>query len=194
MNDNTNLKEIDTKVLWDLFITFFKIGAFTIGGGLAMLPVIEREIVDKKGYIDKEEIIDAFAVAQSLPGIISVNTAIYVGYRISGIIGSIVSTLGTVLPSFITILIIAILFPAVSGNIMVNKALTGVKAGVAAVIATSVISLGKRVIKNVFAVILTVVAFVLAAVFDFSIVFIILAGGLTGYIYYTLRRIKHDTP
>jgi chromate transporter len=183
-----------SKILFDLFITFFKIGAFTVGGGLAMLPIIEKEIVDKKRYLDKEEIIDAFAVSQSLPGIISINSAIYVGYRTEGFIGAVVSALGVILPSFITILVIAVLFPAVSGNIYVNKALTGVKAGVAAVIASSLIRLGRKVIKDTFAVVIAIAAFLAAAVFDVGIVIIILAGGLSGYIFYTLRRIKHDTP
>lgn len=184
------MKEKKSLILLDLFLTFFKIGAFTIGGGLAMIPVIEKEIVDKKGYIDKEEIVDAFAIAQSLPGIIAINSAIYVGYRIAGVIGAIASALGVILPSFITILIIAILFPTVSGNVWVNKALTGVKAGVAAVIATSVISLGKRIIKDKFAVMLAVVAFVLAAVFDVSIVIIVFAGAFSGYLYYAVRGMR----
>lgn len=184
-----------SRILLDLFITFLKIGAFTIGGGLAMLPVIEKEIVDKKHYLDNEEIVDAFAVSQSLPGVIAINSAIYVGYRIAGFVGAVVTAIGVILPSFITILVIAILFPAVSGNIWIAKSLKGAKAGVAAVIATTVISLGKKTIKDVFSVILAVIAFVLAAVFDVSIVIIIFAGALAGYIYYTVRRIKtHDNP
>ena len=180
------------KILLDLFITFFKIGAFTIGGGLAMLPVIEREIVDKKGYINKEEIIDAFAISQSLPGVIAINSAIYVGYRVAGLVGSIFTAFGVILPSFITILFIAILFPTVSGNVWVNKALTGVKAGVAGVIAVSVVNLARKALKDAFGIILAVVAFVLAAIFDIGIVYIVLAGALLGYLYYGIRRVKND--
>jgi chromate transporter len=185
-------KEKKNRILLDLFITFFKIGAFTIGGGLAMLPLIEREIVDKKGYIDKEEIVDAFAISQSLPGIIAINSSIYVGYRVAGLVGSIVTALGIILPSFISIILIAMLFSSVSGNEYVNKALTGVKAGVAGVIAAAVVSLGKKVIKNVFSVILAVVAFIMAAIFDVSIVIIVLMGAISGYLYYVVRGIRKN--
>ncbi len=184
------MEKSKSKVLWDLFFTFFKIGAFTIGGGLAMLPVIEREIVDKKGYIDKEEVIDAFAVSQSLPGVIAINSAIYVGYRINRFVGALVTALGVILPSFITILIIAVLFKTVSGNVWVNKALTGVKAGVAGVIVVSVAGLGKKTIKDVFALVLALVAFVLAAVFDVSIVIIVITGALLGCLYYGIWRVR----
>lgn len=187
------MKKSKAAILWDLFITFLKIGAFTIGGGLAMLPIIEREIVDKKQYISKEEIVDAFAISQSLPGVIAINSAIYIGYRIAGIVGAVVTAFGVVLPSFITILAIAILFTTVSGNAYVNKALTGVKAGVAGVIAVSVIRLGKSVIKDGFAIILAVLAFVLTTWLDVSIVIVIAGGALAGYLYYHVRRMKrHD--
>ena len=178
------------KVLWDLFITFFKIGAFTIGGGLAMLPIIEKEIVDKKGYIGKEEIVDAFAVSQSLPGVIAINSSIYVGYRVAGMMGALVSALGVILPSFIIILIIAVLFKSVSGNPIIDKALTGAKAGIAGVIAAAVVRLGKQVIKDVFAAVLAVVAFILAFAFDVNIAIIIILGALAGLVFYRIRRVK----
>lgn len=186
------MRKKKAKVLWDLFITFFKIGAFTIGGGLAMLPIIEREIVDKKGYIGKEEIVDAFAVSQSLPGVIAINSAIYVGYRVAGFIGALVTVFGVVLPSFIIILLIAVMFSTVSGNPVVDKALTGAKAGIAGVIAKAVFNLGKRVIKDAFAAVLAAVAFVLAFVFDVNIAFIIILGAFAGLIFYRFRRLKKN--
>jgi len=188
-----DMKKSKAALLWDLFATFFKIGAFTIGGGLAMLPIIEREIVDKKQYIPKEEIVDAFAISQSLPGVIAINSAFYIGYRIAGVAGALVTAIGVILPSFITILAIAILFDTVSGNVYVSKALTGVKAGVAGVIAVTVVRLGKSVIKDWFALILVVLAFVLTTWFDVSIVIIIAVGALAGYLYYQVRRMRrHD--
>lgn len=183
-----------TKVLLDLFITFFKIGAFTLGGGLAMVPVIEKEIVDKKGYIGKEEIIDAFAVSQSLPGVIAINSAIYVGYRIAGFIGAVVTALGVVLPSFTVILAIAVLFESVSGNVRLDKLLTGAKAGIAGVIFVSVVNLSKKAIKDVFGIVTAIAAFIAAFVFDVSVVIIILAGAFSGYLYHRVRKMKkHDT-
>ncbi|NLU53760.1 MAG: chromate transporter [Clostridiaceae bacterium] len=182
------------RVLLDLFVTFFKIGAFTIGGGLAMIPVIEKEIVDKKGYIGKEEIIDAFAVSQSLPGVIAINSAIYVGYRIAGFLGAVVTTLGVVLPSFIIILAIAVLFKTVSGIAWVDKLLTGAKAGIAGVIFVSVVNLSKKAIKDVFGIVIAAAAFVLAAIFDVSVIIIIPAGAILGYLYHKVREMKkHDT-
>lgn len=189
-----DMKKSKAALLWDLFTTFFKIGAFTIGGGLAMLPIIEREIVDRKQYIPKEEIVDAFAISQSLPGVIAINSAFYIGYRIAGVAGAIVTAIGVILPSFISILAIAILFDTVSGNVYVSKALTGIKAGVAGVIAVTVVRLGKSVIKDWFALILAVLAFAVTTWLDVSIVFIIAAGALAGYLYYQAGRVKrHDT-
>lgn len=186
------MKKNKAKVLWDLFFTFFKIGALTIGGGLAMLPIIEKEIVDKKGYIGKEEIVDAFAVSQSLPGVIAINSAIYVGYRIAGFIGALVTAFGVILPSFIIILLIAVLFSTVSGNPVIDKALTGAKAGIAGVIATAVVRLGKRVIKDIFSSVLAVAAFVMALFLEINIALIILLGALSGLIFYRLRRLKKN--
>jgi chromate transporter len=157
-----------------------------------MLPIIEKEIVDKKGYIGKEEIVDAFAVSQSLPGVIAINSAIYVGYRIAGFIGALVTAFGVILPSFIIILLIAVLFSTVSGNPVIDKALTGAKAGIAGVIATAVVRLGKRVIKDIFASVLAVAAFVMALFLEINIALIILLGALSGLIFYRLRRLKKN--
>lgn len=134
---------------------------------------------------------DAFAVSQSLPGVIAINSGIYIGYRIAGIAGAVVTAFGVILPSFIIILAIAILFTTVSGNVYVNKALTGVKAGVAGVITVTVFRLGKSVIKDVFALVLAVLAFVLTTWLGVSIVIIIAAGALAGYLYYHIRRMRH---
>lgn len=183
-------KKKKSSLLIDLFITFFKIGAFTIGGGLAMLPVIEREIVAKKKYISHEEIVDAFAVSQSLPGVIAINSAIYVGYRIAGFAGAVASAIGVILPSFITILVIAMLFSSVSGDVYVNKALTGVKAGIAGIIAVTIVRLGKKIIKDIFSIILAVGAFILTIWLGVSIVIVVAAGALLGFVYYYLWRVK----
>lgn len=184
------MKKSKAALLLDLFTTFLKIGAFTIGGGIAMLPIIEREIVEKKNYMPKEEIVDAFALSQSLPGVIAINSAIYVGYRIAGIAGAAVTAIGVILPSFITILAIAIIFTSISSNVYINKALTGVKAGVAGIIAVTVVRLGKTVIKDIFAITLAVIAFILITWLGVSIVIIIAAGALSGFLYYHVRRMR----
>ena len=99
---------------WQIFISFFKIGSFTLGGGYAMIPLIQQEVVDKKGWLKESEFVEMMAIAQSAPGPIALNTAIFVGYKARGIKGVIFSSLGTILPSFIVILLIAIIFPVVA--------------------------------------------------------------------------------
>ncbi|MDH6304986.1 chromate transporter [Parabacteroides sp. PF5-5] len=117
-----------------LFFVFTRIGAFTIGGGYAMLPLIEREVVNR-GWISKEEFIDLFAVAQSLPGIFAVNISIFLGYKLKGIPGSIVCALGTILPSFVIILAIALFFSHIQDNVWVEKIFKGLRPAVVALIA-----------------------------------------------------------
>ena len=111
---------------WTLFLTFVKIGTFTIGGGYAMLPLIQREVVDK-GWLSKEDFIDLFSVAQSLPGIFAVNISIFVGYKLKRVPGGVVCALGSILPSFFIILAIALFFTQVQDNIWVEKAFKGLR-------------------------------------------------------------------
>ena len=108
-------------MLWKMFITFFKIGAFTFGGGYAMIPIIQSEIVDKHKWIDGEEFIDALSITQASPGPVAVNTSIYVGYKLRKLPGAIVCTLGTILPSFIIISIIARFFNVFRDNAIMEK-------------------------------------------------------------------------
>lgn len=133
---------------FDLFSVFFRIGLFTLGGGYAMLPLIEREIVDRKKWIGSEDFLDVLAVAQSLPGPIAVNTAVFVGYRTRGILGSITGLLGTVMPSFLCMIIIASFFVGIRDNPVVGAVFTGIRPAVAALIAASVWSLGKKARLN----------------------------------------------
>jgi chromate transporter len=124
---------------WTLFITFVRIGAFTIGGGYAMLPLIHREVVDR-GWMSKEEFIDLFAVAQSLPGVFAVNISIFVGYKLKKLTGSVICALGTILPSFLIILAIALFFTQFRENEWVEKAFKGLRPAVVALIAVPVIT------------------------------------------------------
>ena len=123
---------------WTLFITFVRIGAFTIGGGYAMLPLIQREVVDR-GWMSKEEFIDLFAVAQSLPGVFAVNISIFVGYKLKKLTGSVICALGTILPSFLIILAIALFFTQFRENEWVEKAFKGLRPAVVALDRKSVV-------------------------------------------------------
>lgn len=134
----------------DLFLAFFRIGAFTLGGGYAMVPLIEREVVENKKWLEGTEFIDALAIAQSLPGPIAVNTSVFVGYKVRGLVGSLVGLLGTVLPSFICMLVIAAFFSQIRENPTVAAIFTGIRPAVVALIAASVWSLGKKAKLNWF--------------------------------------------
>lgn len=170
-----------------LFATFFKIGAFTFGGGWAMISIIEREIVDKHNWIKREEFLDLLAVAQSLPGILAVNIATAVGDRIKGNRGSIVAAAGTILPSFIIILIIAIFLTPdiIKNNRVVASIFMGIRPAVVALIIAPVITSAKAAklkLKTVW------IPFVVALMiwFDFgwisNPIFFIVLGGLGGFL------------
>ncbi len=123
------------KLYWQLFMTFVRIGTFTFGGGYAMIPLIEREVVDKKKWIAQQEFIDTLALAQSAPGVMAINTAIFVGYKIRGFKGSLVAALGAALPSFIIIVVIATFFVDMRQNPTVDKIFKGIRPAVVALIA-----------------------------------------------------------
>ena len=183
------MKKVRFKELFEIFTTFFKIGAFTSGGGYAMLPLIENEVVEKKKWATQEEIIDIFAIVQSVPGVIAVNTSIFVGYKRAKLKGGMIAALGVVLPSFLIILAIYQLLFSLSDNIYVIKAFAGVRAGVTALILVTAIRLVKNTIKDVISGIIAVIAFVLILFFDNDI-FIILAGVILGIIRHLVSNLK----
>lgn len=150
------------KQLLDLFVSFFKIGLFTFGGGYAMLPILQREVVEKKGWATDGELTDYFAVGQCTPGIIAVNTATFIGYKYKGVWGGILATLGVVFPSLIIITAIAAFLANFAEYAVVRHALAGINAAVVALIASSVLKLGKTTLKNAVSVGIFVVVLVLA--------------------------------
>lgn len=131
------------KELWNIFFTFFKIGLFTFGGGYAMIPLIEREIIDGKGWIAKGEFLELLTVAQSAPGPIAVNTSVFIGYKLRGYAGALAGILGIVLPSFIVILVIAIFFQEIRHNPWVDAAFKGMRPAVVALIVAPTLGLAK---------------------------------------------------
>ena len=176
------------KKLLELYALFFKIGLVTFGGGLAMLPILERELVDKRGWATKERMMDYFAIGQSTPGIIAVNVATFIGYERGGLLGSILATLGVVTPSIIIISIIAMFLAGFSDNVYVKKALTGVNIAVAALLAKAVWSFRSVVLKNPLTVLLFVISFVLIVFFKINTALVVLSSILLGIIFYVLKR------
>ncbi|MEA4917571.1 chromate transporter [Proteiniphilum sp.] len=131
------------KQYWELFLVFFKIGAFTFGGGYAMIPIIRNEVVNKRRWLEDEEFVDMLAIAQTMPGPIALNTALFVGNKRFGFKGGLFSGAGVILPSFILILLIAVLFTQFKDNTVVVRIFKGIRPAVVALIAAPLLSLGK---------------------------------------------------
>lgn len=178
------------KELFDLFWTFCKIGALTFGGGYAMLPLIQREIVENKKWSTEKEILDYYAVGQCTPGVIAVNTATFIGYKLRGIIGGIVATLGVIFPSIVIILIIAAFLQNFADLAIVQSAFAGIRVAVVALIITTVVKLIKSSIKDYLGVIIAIIAFVISAFIGLSPVYVVIAAALTGFISKGLRGDK----
>jgi chromate transporter len=165
-----------------MFISFFKIGAFTFGGGYAMIPLIEKEVVDNRKWINKEDFLDILVISQSFPGVLAVNSSVFIGYKISGIIGAITALLGVVLPSFFIILLIATFFVQFRSNPFIELIFKGISGAVPVLVLVAVISLSKSVektTKNIIIVALTVVAI---SIFKVNPVIVIILSGLYGII------------
>ncbi|MDR1004816.1 MAG: chromate transporter [Prevotellaceae bacterium] len=166
------------------FSLFFKIGLFTIGGGYAMIPLIESEVVSRRSWIAREEFIDLLAVAQSLPGVFAVNIAIFIGYKLRGVRGSVVTALGTILPSFLIILAIALFFQHFKENSVVERIFKGIRPAVVALIAAPVFTLGKSARLIRYTLWIPVVSALLIWLLGFSPVWIILLAGTGGLLYH----------
>jgi chromate transporter len=170
-----------------LFLTFLRIGAFTIGGGYAMLPLIEREVVGR-GWISRKDFFDVFTVSQSMPGIFAVNIAIFLGYRLKKIKGSLVCLLGTILPSFVIILAIALFFTQIKDNPWVERAFKGLRPAVVALIAVPCISAARTASLTWKTVWIAVAAALLIWLADVSPIYVIIASALAGLAYFAAKR------
>lgn len=159
---------------------FFRVGAFTFGGGYAMLPIIQKEVVEKKGWSTNEEIIDCFAIGQCTPGVIAVNTATFIGYKKKGVIGGLVATIGVVLPSLIIITIITAFFKQFQHHKIVQYAFGGIRVGVIALIANTVFKMFKQVVINRVCIAIFIAAFIFTAFTGFSPIIMIVASALVG--------------
>ena len=171
-----------SKDLWALFTTFLKIGAFTFGGGYAMIPVIQREAAEKRHWITDEDILEIIAIAESTPGPIAINSATFVGWRVAGVAGAACATLGVILPSFICILIIARLLEAFQHLKPVQYAFFGIRAGVLALILKAFWSMYKKCPKGVVSYCIAAGAFVLAAILRVNVLLVILCCAAAGLV------------
>ena len=183
-----------TKKLFELFTVFFKMGLFTFGGGLAMLPLIQQTVVTDKGWMSEEEMVDCVAVAQSMPGVIAINAATYVGARRNGFLGALAATIGVIMPSFIIIILAVLFLGAVGENRYINGAFTGIKAASCALILYSAYKLGKQVLKGKFEWIIALAAFALIIFLDVTALWAIVGGAILGVIYQSYRLRKKEPP
>ncbi|MBR4020703.1 MAG: chromate transporter [Firmicutes bacterium] len=163
-----------------LFWEFFKLGLFTIGGGMAMLPLIQDIVVEKKGWMSEEEAVDCIAVGQSLPGVIAINMATYIGRQKKGLPGAVCATAGVILPSFLIIILIVEVLEGLGDSRWLAGALTGIKAAAIGLIGYSAYKIGKKTLNGTLAWILAIGAFAAVAWLGISAVFVIAAGILIG--------------
>ena len=184
--ENTLPKESNSassNSLWTLFLTFSHIGLFTIGGGYAMIPLIQKKVVEEKKWVSEEELVDLMAVAQSCPGIFAVNISIFIGYKLRKTPGAIISTLGTCLPSFLIILAIALFFQHYRENIYVEKIFRGIRPAVVALIAAPVFRMAKTAKINKYTMWIPVMAALAIWLLGVSPIYVILLAGLGGFAY-----------
>lgn len=171
------------KKILEMFIAFFKIGAFTFGGGYAMIPLIEEEVVKNKKWIEKEEFMDVLVVSQSLPGALAVNCSIFLGYKIGGLMGAIMALLAVILPSFTIIIIIAAFFMQFRDNYYVNAAFKGITAAVPMLVLVGAISLSKGLEKNKRTAVTIIIALIALTLFDIHPIIVIIASAIYGIIF-----------
>ena len=180
------------KEFLELYLAFVKIGAFTFGGGLAMMPIMQRELIDKRGWLTEEELIDYFAIGQSTPGIIAVNVSTFVGYKRLGVLGGIIGTIGVVTPSWVIIMLLAGAISSVDKYPLAQKALKGINVAVAALLTSVIVKFSKKTIKNIWNALFMLLAFALIYFLKVQSVWIIIAALVIGCLLTLYRQKKKE--
>lgn len=175
------MKKEKTKIL-KLFLTFLKIGAFTFGGGYAMIPLIQREVSEKEGWITDDDILEIIAIAESTPGPIAINSATFVGYKTAGFWGAFFATFGVVLPSFIIISLISLILNQFQDSLAVQYAFNGIRAGVLALILKAFYTMYKKCPKGLVSYIVAAGSFIAAAILNVNVLLIIIGCALFGLV------------
>lgn len=171
-----------------IFIMFAKIGLFTFGGGLAMFPMFKKELVEKKGYVTEEDLIDYYSIGQCTPGIIAINVATFTGYRIKRTKGAIVATLGVVFPCLVIIMALAGVLNVFADNEMISHAFSGVRIGVTALLANEIIGIVRKSVTNRLQLIIMIVAFVLVLCFKISSIVAVMLAGIWAVVSYLRNK------
>ena len=171
------------KQLWQLFLAFARVGVMTFGGGYAMIPILEREIVDRQGWASSEELMDYYAVGQCTPGVIAVNTATFIGYKVAGPLGGVVATLGVVFPSLVIITVIAGVLTHFADIPAVKSAFAAIRVCVCVLIFNAVLKLWKGAVKDKAGLCLFLLVFILSIFLDISPVFYVLFCAVAGTLF-----------
>ena len=171
--------------LFEIFWSFLKIGAFTFGGGYAMIPLIQHEVIHRRGRLSEQEFIELLTIAQTAPGPISLNTAVFVGYKYRRYWGALAAVTGVVIPSFVIILLIAIFFAGIRNNIWVDAAFTGMRPAVVALIVAPIVGLTKGMHWR--GVSIALATAVVVWYFGFSPIWLLIAGAIGGVLWYARR-------
>ena len=179
-----------SNIYWSTFSTFFKIGMFTLGGGYAMIPIIEEEVVNKHQWVSKEDMLDLIAIAQSCPGVFAINISIFIGYKLRKTRGALVTALGTALPSFLIILSIAIFFHQFEDNKVVAAMFRGIRPAVVALIAVPTFNLAKSAHLNRYTLWIPIVSALAIWLLGVSPIWIIILAGVGGYLYGLTQKNK----
>ena len=169
------------KKLWSLFVSFFKVGILTFGGGYAMLPMLKREVVERRGWVTEEDILDCYAIGQCTPGVIAVNTATFVGFRQAGVLGAAAATLGVVAPSVLIITVLAGILNRFSHLAVVQNAFAGIRVAVCVLIGTTMVRLWKKGVKGSFGLVCWLAALLLAVLLKVSSLWIVVGALLFGF-------------
>lgn len=183
MRKNKIEKQSSIGKYWQLFLAFFRVGLFTFGGGLAMLPMFQKELVQKQAWLTDEEMVDIFALSQAIPGIIAVNSAAFAGRRQRGLAGAIVATLGVITPSIVIIILIAAFFSNLDKSQEVQKVLKGINVAVGVLLFSALLNLAKSTIKDWFSVLLGLAAFFIILFWHISGAVIVIAAAVIGIIW-----------
>jgi chromate transporter len=176
--------------LWELFKAFFKIGALTFGGGYAMMPVMRKVVVETKGWVEDDDILKILVISESTPGVFAVNSATFIGYKIAGFKGSLMATLGVILPSFIIISLISIFIIEFKQLTWVAYAFYGIQAGVAILITRAALKLSKKIKFNLFSILILSCALLIALFTHINVIYVLIVSALCGIVYGMMTSAK----
>ncbi|MGB4984972.1 MAG: chromate transporter [Erysipelotrichaceae bacterium] len=175
-------------IYWDLFVTFFKVGLFTFGGGYSMLPIVQKEVVETKGWVSMSDVMDYYGISQCTPGVIAVNTSIFIGNRVKKFWGGFVCGLGVIMPSLIIILLIAALLSNFMELAIIQLVFKGVRVAVSALIVNATYTMFKAGVLDIYTFIIFVISFVVLFFFKVSPIVLVIAFALVGIVISLLKN------